>query len=204
MGMLQQLQSPGYKNPVFAQQGHDICHCAQTYHIRIFCQCGLLIAADGGGQLKGNANAGQIHMGIAIIGAVGVYHSHSLREDILAFMVIRNDQFHAHLLAQLGFFHGRDAAVHGDDQLDTLCGQLTDGNGIQTVAFLQSAGDVADAICTLRPQKMGQQAGGSNSVHIIVAEYGDLFSPGQGKADPANGQIHIRHFKGTGQGFVTS
>ena len=74
--------------------------------------------------------------------------------------------------------------------------KLTDGDGIQTIALFQSAGDIADHIAAHAAQKAGQQAGGGDAVHIVIAEYGDLFSVLQCLSNPGFRQVHIGHQKG--------
>ena len=69
-------------------------------------------------------------MGIAAVGPVGIHHSHSLRQDFLALVVVGDHQIHAQFPAQPGLFHGGDAAVHGDDQIDALFMKLVDGDGV--------------------------------------------------------------------------
>ena len=117
--------------------------------------------------------------------------------------MVGDHQVHTQLLAKLGFLDGGDAAVYGDDQLYTGLGQSVQGNGIQTVAFLQPSGDIGHAIGAVTAQKVGQQAGGSDTVHIVVAEYSDFFTLGHGKGHPSGRQIHIRQRKGVGQVTVT-
>ena len=53
-------------------------------------------------------------------------------------------------------------------------------------------------------QKAGQQTGGGDAVHIIVAEDGDFFTPGHGKANPAGGQVHILHQERIVQGRIAA
>ena len=78
-----------------------------------------------------------------------------------------------------------------------------EGNGIQAVTLLQPSRDIGDTVCTIFSQKIRQQAGGGDTVHIIVAENGDALTPGHGKAHPACGQVHIGQGKGIRQGTGT-
>ena len=126
---------------------------------------------------------------------MGIYNGDGVRQNVLTFVVIGDHQIDPQLPAQISLRHGSNAAVHSDDQLDSLGVELVDGDGVQAVAFLQTAGDIADAVSAVAAQKVRQQAGGGDSVHIIVAEYRHLFSPGQGKAHPAGGKVHVRHQK---------
>ena len=204
MGLTQRLQTPVHKHPVFAYQGHHICHRAKANHIGIFLENMARVAAEGAGQLEGNTHTGKILMGVAIAGAVGVDHSHSLRKNVFTFVVVGDHQVDPQFLAKLGLRHGGDAAVHGDDQLDAFAVELVNGDGVQAVAFFQTAGDIADRIRTAGAEEMGQQAGGGDAVHIVVAEHGDLFATGHSQRHAAHRQVHIRHQIGVGQGAIAT
>ena len=141
-------------------------------------------------------------MGIAAVRPVGVNHRDCLGQGILAFVVVGDDQIHAQLFAQLSLGHGGNAAVHGDDELNPLVVKLVQGNGVQTVALLQPTGDVADTAAAVAAEKVRQQAGGGNAVHVIVAEDRDFFLVFDGQRHPSGGQSHVRHQKGVGQGSV--
>ena len=201
--MGQGLQTLGYEDAVFSLQWHDVCHSAETDHVSVLLQYFRLVAAEGSCQLEGHADAGEILVGVAAVGSMGIHHCHGPGEDILALMMVGDDQIDAQLPAQLRLGHSGDAAVYGDDEFDPFAVQLPDGDGVQPVALLQPPGDVADAVRPMAAQKVRQQAGGGDPVHIIVAENGHFLSPGQGETHPSGGQIHIRHQKGVQQGRVT-
>ena len=110
-------------------------------------------------------------------------------------MVVGDYQIDAQFPAKLRFLKGGDAAVHGDDQPHTLLMELMDGDGVQAVAFLQTAGDVGEAVRSVAAQKIGEQTGGGDAVHIVVTEYGDPLPLGHGQGDPAGSQVHIGHQK---------
>ncbi len=201
-GVGQGVKAPGDEHPVFPQQGHHVGHGAQAHHVGVFFQHLFLAAAEGGGQLEGHTHAGEHFVGIAAVGAVGVHHGHSLGEGVLAFVMVGDDQVDSQLPAQCRLLHGGDAAVHGDDELHALAGELPDGDGVQAVALLQTAGDVAAAVGALLSQVVRQQAGGGDAVHVVVAENGDFLPTAQGQSHPAGGQVHVRHPVGVRQGGV--
>ena len=134
-------------------------------------------------------------MGIATVGPVGVHNGNGLGQGFLALMVICDHQIHSQLPAQFRFLHSGDTAVHGDDELYAFLMELMQGNGVQTVALLQPAGDVADAVRAVTAQKIRQKAGGGNAIYVIVAENGDFFSIFHGKGYPPGGKRHVRHQK---------
>ena len=200
LGVRQQLQPPGGKDPVLSPQGHHVRYGAQAHHVGVLRQHRLRVTAQGAGQLEGNAHAGKILVGIAAVGPVGVNHRDCLGQGVLAFVVVGNDQVHAQLLAQLSLGYGGNAAVHGDDELNPLVVELVQGDGVQTVAFFQAAGDVADTAASVAAEKVRQKAGGGNAVHVIVAEDRDFFLVFDGQRHSSGGQRHIRHQEGVGQG----
>ena len=202
LGMRQRFQTSRHEHPVLPLQGHHIRHGAEAYHVGVFFQHRFLRAAQGRSQLEGHAHAGEILMGIAAVGAVGVYHGNCGGQRLLALMMVGDDEINAQLLTQLRLAHGGDAAVHGDDQLDALGVELVDSDGIQAVALLQTAGNVAHRVGAVAAEKIRQQAGGGDAVHVVVAEHGDLLTPGHGKSHPSGSLVHIRHQKRVKQGRV--
>ncbi len=81
---------------------------------------------------------------------------------------------------------------------------LPQGSAGLAVALLLAAGDVADAVRPLSAEKVRHQAGGGDSVHIVIAKYRDFLPPGQGKLHPPRCQRHIRHQERVGQRAVTA
>ena len=67
------------------------------------------------------------------------------------------------------------------------------GQRVQSITLFQPAGDIRNAVRTVAAQHIRQQAGGGDTIHIIVTEHSDLFSPGHGKTYPSGSQIHILH-----------
>ena len=69
-------------------------------------------------------------MGVGAVGAMGIHHSHSFGQGVLALVVISDHQIDPQFFTELGLFHGGDTAVHGDDQLDAFCVKLVNGDGV--------------------------------------------------------------------------
>ena len=95
-------------------------------------------------------------MGITAVRAVRIYHGSGLGQNVLALVVVSDYQINAQIPAQFCLTDSSNAAVHSDDEFDTLSVQLADGDGIQAIAFFQASGNVADHIRTLVPQKVGK------------------------------------------------
>ena len=77
---------------------------------------------------------------------MGIHHAAGVRKLVLALVVVRDDQANAQLPAAQSLVQSGDAAVHGDDELDSLLSQGVHGAHVQAVALLQSAGDVVSHI----------------------------------------------------------
>ncbi len=61
------------------------------------------------------------------------------------------------------------AAVHGDDQGDTLSMQSLKSFPVETVTFMKTVRYVPTYCPIQGGKEMNQQRGGSNTVHVIVA-----------------------------------
>ena len=114
-------------------------------------------------------------------------------------MMVRDDERHAQLPAELGLLQRRDAAVHRDDEPHALRMELADGPGVQAVALLEPPGDVDDAVRTYAAQKIRQQAGGRDAVHVIIAEHGDALPELQRLPHRLHGAVHLPQEKGVKQ-----
>ena len=203
-GLRQGLHAPDHHGPDLPVQGHHVRHQTQAEQIGIPLQQTGLVAADGGGQLEGNAHAGEIGMGIGAVGPVGIHHSRCPGQGLLALMVIGDDQVHAQPSAELRLGIGGDAAVHRNDQIHLLPIELPDGDLIQAVALLQSGRDIAGDPGAHLGQKIRQQGGGGNAVHVVISEHGNMLPPCHGKAHPIGGKLHILHQEGRVQGRVAA
>ena len=117
-------------------------------------------------------------MRIGVIAAVRVDNGHAVRQRLLALVVIGNAQIDAEAFAVFRLLDGGDAAVNGDDELRALLVERADGELVQPIALLQPAGDVGDAAVepALPAEKVRQQRGRGDAVHIVVAEHDDLLA----------------------------
>ena len=202
-GLPQGRQAPGHKRTVLPPKGHHICHRPQAYQVGIFPQNRLLVACQSCSQLKSHPNAREVPVGIAVTLAMGVHHSHCLRQPVFALMVIGDDEIHAQLPAQRRLLHGGNAAVHRHNQGHALTGQEPDRRRVQTVALPHPSGDVGPAVRSPLPEEIREQACGSHTVYIIVPKDCHCLSPLQGKGNSSLGCGHIRHQKRVWQRAVT-
>ena len=134
--------------------------------------------------------------GIGAVGPVGVHHGGGLGQGLLALVVVR----HYHVQSDGGgkrhLVVAGDAAVHGDHQGGSLVPQALNGVFRQAVPILNPPGDIPQAPDAAAFQIVHQQHCGGDAVHVIVAEYGDGLSPGDGPLDTLHGFVHIPHEHG--------
>ena len=90
------LKSFTDNDPVFIIQWYDICHCADSRKLQVFCNIRLIISVSFQPlyQFIGHTASRQIKEGIAFSRLFCIHNSHSLRQLLLAFMMIRNNHIH--------------------------------------------------------------------------------------------------------------
>ena len=129
---------------------------------------------------------------------MGIHHGQRRGQRRAALVVVGDDEIHADLAAVSGLIVGGDAAVHGDDEADALLLERGDGAAVEAVALLDAGGDIVDHPSALAAEKLRQKAGGSDAVHVVVAEDGDGLAPFQRRAHPRHGRSHV----GQGEGIL--
>ena len=199
--MLHGGNAAGDQHAVFAHQGHHIGYSAQGHQVAVFPEYFFLISGDGSGQLKGYAHTGKVREGILRILPMGIYHGHSLRQNVLALMVVSDDQINAQFPAFFCFLYGGDAAVHSDNEVYILGFEIVDGGHVETIALFQPGWNIPDTVCAAIGEIIRQETGGSNAVHIIVAVDGDFFSTLKGQGDSGRCLIHVRKKHGVKETF---
>ena len=126
---------------------------------------------------------------------MGIHHGGGLRQRLAALMVVGDYQIQADVPGEIGFGHAGDAAVYCDDQRGSFGAQLFQRRGVEAVAVIQTVGDIIGHVRPGAAQGVGHQAGGGDTVHVVVAEHGDFFAPGHGGADARDGLVHVAHQK---------
>ena len=132
---------------------------------------------------------------------MGVHHRRRLGQPVFTGVVVGDDQVHAQLPGIVGLVQGGDAAVHRDDEPHPLAGLGGHGLVVQAIALLQPPGDIGPHVGPQALQKLGQQAGGGDAVHVIVAVDGDGLPILNGPPHPGNSPVHVPHEHGVQQGF---
>ena len=84
-------------------------------------------------------------------------------------MVVGDDHVHAQGAGKVHLGGAGNAAVHGHQQPGPPVVEAADGLLPQAVAVLDAPGDIADAVRADGPQVVGEQTGGGDTVHVVVA-----------------------------------
>ena len=178
---------------VFPHHAHHVGHGAHGGQIGVLAQQGALggWAGDGQRQLEGHPHPGQTLEGVGAVRTVGVHHRNGGREGGFALVVVGDDEVHPQRGGQVGLLHGGDAAVHGDDELHTLGVETLHSGGAQAVTLLHPVGDVGSDGRPQGAEVVGQQAGGGDAVHIVIAIDRDVLSAVYGGPDARHGSVHI-------------
>ena len=194
----QPFQPQMHQGPVFSLQEHHVRHRADGGQLAVVQQhLGTLGGGgEGQGQLQRYPHTRQIGEGVGAVGAAGVHHRHGLGQDLFALVVVGDDHVHPQGPGVLHLLGGGDAAVHRDNQGDPLAGQGVNGVVVQAVPLFGTVWDVADHLATQRAEKLGEQTGGGDAVHVVVAVDGDGLLLPDGPGNALHGLLHIPQEKG--------
>ena len=197
-GVLQVLETVGHDDAVFTHQGHHIGDGTHRHHIGVFRQQLFdgTMALQRADDLEGHTHAGQLPEGILVVYPTGVDHGGRHGKDLLALVVVCDDQLEAQLFCVFGLFFSGDATVHRDEQAAALVVEGLDGRLVEAVAFAQTVRDVIGAVGTHFSQILDHDAGGGDTIHIIVAVNGDLLFVFDGLTDLVNGLVHVLQQEG--------
>ena len=202
-GRVQTLQPQADDGPVGPRHGHHVGHRAHGGQIAVFVKYRAPFprGGHGHGQHQGHPHAGQTLEGVRAVRPVGVHHRGRRGQPRLAGVVVGDDHVHPKLRRQGGLLHRCDAAVHRDDESDPLFRQGVDRLRIQAVALSQAAGDVGNPLPAAGGQKLGQQAGGGDPVHVVVSVDGDKLLLLQGLPHPGRRPVHVPQQHGVRDGL---
>ena len=187
-----------HQGPVFSLQEHHVRHRADGGQFAVVQQhLGALGGGgEGQGQLQRYPHTRQIGEGVGAVGAAGVHHGHGLGQDLFALVVVGDDHVHPQGPGVLHLLGGGDAAVHRDNQGDPLAGQGVNGVVVQAVPLFGTVWDVADHLATQRAEKLGEQTGGGDAVHVVVAVDGESLLLPDGPGNALHGLLHVSQEKG--------
>jgi len=118
--VVQLLESVVGQDAVFSTDGYNIggnAHCNQVeQRLEVLVKIDVVVLGKGLHELKAHTTTRELVVGIGVVGALGIEHSNSIRQGVVRYVVITNDEVNAFGLGVLDFLNGFDAAVQGNDQ----------------------------------------------------------------------------------------
>jgi hypothetical protein len=120
-------------------------------------------------QLQGDADAGQVLVGIGAVVALRVDHCQRRRQRRVGLVMVGDDQVDAELARPHCRLDAADPAVDRDDQLDAVRMQPFDGRRLEPVAVAQSLRDEMGDVGAEQFQRPPQDHGGGDAVDVVVA-----------------------------------
>ena len=155
---------------VFVNERHHVRHRADGDEIDVALKHGGAVALAGADKLQRNADSGKLLVRVFVPVLLAVYHGGCGGQRAGgALVMVGYEHVHAERGGILGLRGGGDAAVHGDDERHALRVQRVERAVIDAVALAVAVGDVRDAFQALTAQIIGDDAGGGDAVHVIVA-----------------------------------
>ena len=87
---------------------------------------------------------------------------------------------------------GRNAAIHANDQRSTAITKCRNRRRIRPIAFLDAIRHVRCDLAAKITQKPRHQRASASAIHIIIAEYRDMFATAHRNRDAIRRRFHIR------------
>ena len=125
-------------------------------------------------ELEGDAHAGQVRVRVA---RQPRRDDDALREVALDLVVVGDHDVHAELAGAGDLGPRVAAAVHGDQQLDPLAGEVLDRARRDAVPLREAVGQVPAHVRAQVPEDVDEQEGGGDAVGVVVAVHRDGLAP---------------------------
>ena len=185
------LQPLCYNPAIFAQERHNIGHCAQGHNLQILTVIlPLQPLPQSLTQLEGHADTGQVFIRIRAVLTMRIYHRQRRRQNSAGNMMVRDDDIQF-ILHGRHIVHGRNATVHRDKESGTVCRYLLQSRQIKAIAFLFPMRYIKIDASPQGSQVVYHQRGGCHAVHVIVPVNHNLFAGIQRSSNAVYSLIHI-------------
>ncbi len=196
MGAARQLlQAELGDDAVLAHQRHDVGEGTDGGDLHERRQPALLarLLAQPLDDLEGDADAGEVLVGIAAVGALGIDDRERLRQFGVGLVVIRDDEVDTELDGAPGCLGSANAAVDRHDHPGALGVQPIDGGRLQAVAVAQSLGNEMRDIGAEQFQRPAQDDRRGHAVDVVVAMHDDAFAAGGRRQQTVDGGRQVGH-----------
>jgi hypothetical protein len=193
----QEIQADFGNHAVLADERHDVRQRADRRHLHEPGQPALAPgpAAERLDQLQRDANARQVLVGIRAVVAFGVDHGERGRQLGVGLVMIGDDEVDAEIAGAAARFRAANAAVHRDDERDTLGVQPIDRRRLQAVPVLHPLRDEVHDVGAEHLQRAPENHRRGDAVDVVVAVDGDALlaratPPSDDRREPHVGEQH--------------
>ena len=178
---------------VLPHDGNEIRHCSERNDVKvIFIHALLLPLPKRLTELERDADARKPLLRIGTVRAVRIEHGKRGRQLRPRQMMIGDDDVErpAHRIHR---FHGRNPAVHRNEQRTSILPELLQGGQIDAISFRKAIRDVVRDIAAECADIFRQERRRGHAVHIIVSIDYDRRAAVDRIEDARGGNLHIRH-----------
>ena len=127
-------------------------------------------------KLQRDPDAGQVLVGISAVVPFRIHHRAGIRQFIVGFVMVGDDQIDAKLTRAACRFGRADAAVDRDDQLDAFGMQSIDGARLKAVAVGQPFGNEVADVGAKQLEGAAQDHRRGDAVDVVVAMHGNALA----------------------------
>src|ERR1051325_6387256 len=117
-------------------------------------------------------------------------------------MMIEHHRVHSSGLKPINGFIGGGTTIDGEQEMGWVLGETVFHTRLTpTVAFIEPVGEVMVDLPAEFPQHFGEDGGGGDSVHVVIAEDYNRFTTLASRVETVHGRLHVRQKKWIGKVF---
>ncbi len=172
---IEPLQAARYQGSILTLQGSQVSHGAQGHQVEqpIDSQVGatiklILTLCQRLGQLEGQPHTSQLFERIVASWLVGVDGSHGGGDVVTYEVVIGDDHIQAQPVCVGHLLHRPDATIDRQHHTHAFLSKLGESALIQTIAFVETVGNVRDYLPSQGGQGMSHQCRGGDTISVVI------------------------------------
>jgi hypothetical protein len=146
-------------------------------------------------KLEGDPHTRQLVKGETTVILLRIENSHCRREVMRNLMMVDHNGIDSNSVGLLNLTAIRHTAIGGDDQVDSICAELSESVHVKPIALSHSVRDIVVGFHPQFAEKGHKNGGCSDTIHIVVPVYENLLPVAQGFLHPVNGTVHVFHEK---------
>ena len=182
------------QDAVLAHDGHDVGSDADGTEVEQGDELRELDAVVQGkslNQLEANAAAAEVLVGVGVVEALGIEHSHSRRQLRARHVMIADDEVDALLLGIGNLVGSLDATVEHDDKPHARLAGIIDTLARDAVAVVVAVGNVIVYVAGELLQEAIHECHCRATIHIVVAIDEDALLASEGFVEAVHGLLHV-------------